>query len=341
MRLGLLSFTPKGALLGQSIFRLPGVEFISRAGGQSASAFVAEWWNKADGFVFIGAAGIAVRCIAPLVRSKASDPAVVVLDESGRFAVPILSGHLGGANQLAKELAALTGGQAVLTTATDVNGAFAVDVWSGQAGCTLLETSRIKAVSGALLRGEPVGLYSEFPVQGALPPGMTLGPAPVGVCVSLSGAEEPFPTTLHAVPRIVTVGAGCRRNTAPDSFEAFVWDCLGHYNIAGQAVCAVASIDRKADEACLLAFCRANRLPFLTYSAEQLRRAKGVFSASAFVEQTVGVDNVCERSAVMGGGSLRIKKQARDGMTMAAAVREWRCCFEFIDGGNGLFLGGH
>lgn len=108
----------------------------------------------------MGAVGIAVRAIAPHCKSKATDPAVVVLDECGRFAVPLLSGHLGGANALARALAEACGAIPVITTATDANGVFAVDEWAKAQGCAVLEPERIKLVSGALLAGahRPAGI---------------------------------------------------------------------------------------------------------------------------------------------------------------------------------------
>ena len=327
MKLALLSFTPNGAILAQKLQRIEKIEWINRPGGVSAASFTSTFWNQVDGFVFIGAVGIAVRTVAPLLRSKAKDPAVVVLDELGRFAIPVVSGHLGGANCLAATLAAVSGGQPVITTATDLNGLFAVDVWSRKTGCSLVEIHRIKEVSGALLRGEQVGVFSDFPLPQHLPEGLSTEAARVGICISLNDRENPFPITLHAVPRIVVLGAGCRRGTEKEKFSSFMQETLEKANISLCAVRQVASIDLKADEPCILAFCKTHELPFQTYSAEELKRVKGEFQHSPFVEKTVGVDNVCERSAMASGGSLRIKKQARDGMTMAAAVLDWRCEF--------------
>lgn len=327
MKLALLFFTPNGAALAGRLQQIEGIEWKNRPEGEPAASFTASCWNQADGIVFIGAVGIAVRTVAPLIRSKANDPAVVVLDELGRFAIPILSGHLGGANRLAEKLAAETGGRPVITTATDINGLFAVDVWSRETGCSLVEIERIKQVSGALLRGEPVGVFSDFPLPQNLPEGLTTKAAQVGICISLNDQKNPFPVTLHAVPRIVVLGVGCRRGTEETKFSAFLQETLQKEGISLCAVRQVASIDQKADEPCIRAFCKAQGLPFQTYSAGRLRQVEGNFQTSPFVEKTVGVGNVCERSAMALGGSLQIRKQARDGMTMAAAVLEWRCKF--------------
>ena len=122
-----------------------------------------------DLIVFVGAAGIAVRAAAPYLAGKAYDPAVVVIDEQGRFVIPLLSGHLGGANELAGRLAEGLGATAVITTATDGRAVFAVDSWAKSHECVVFDPENIKYISGALLRGDTVGLRSAFPVDGLLP----------------------------------------------------------------------------------------------------------------------------------------------------------------------------
>ena len=152
-----LAFTEKGLALAQKLASaLPGAVARCGHGGPGLADWTAEQFAHADALIFVGAVGIAVRAIAPHCRSKAVDPAVVVLDECGHFAVPILSGHLGGANDLARALAAVCGAVPVITTATDANGVFAVDAWARHQNCAVLEPGRIKRVSSRLLAGGPV-----------------------------------------------------------------------------------------------------------------------------------------------------------------------------------------
>lgn len=176
-----LAFTAKGLALAQKLAAAyPGS--VTRCGHEAGQVHLADWTARqfagSDALVFVGAVGIAVRAIAPHCQSKAQDPAVVVLDECGRFAVPILSGHLGGANDLARALAAVCGAVPVITTATDANGVFAVDEWAKHQNCTVLEPERIKLVSGALLAGKTVQFASDWPIAGAPPDGITAGDAP-------------------------------------------------------------------------------------------------------------------------------------------------------------------
>lgn len=137
-----------------------------------------ERFSDSEAIGFIGACGIAVRAIAPYIRDKRTDPAVVVLDEAARFVIPLLSGHLGGANCLAELLAKALKAQAVITTATDVNRRFAVDVFAKAHGLVIDNMTLAKEVSADLLSGEPVGLFCDFPVDGPVPDGLfmdTLG----------------------------------------------------------------------------------------------------------------------------------------------------------------------
>ena len=162
-----LAFTDTGLALARRLAdALPGSVDRCGSGGVSLAGWTALQFAQSDALVFVGAVGIAVRAIAPHCRSKASDPAVVVLDECGRFAVPVLSGHLGGANNLARALAAVCGAVPVITTATDAHGIFAVDEWAKHQNCTVLEAERIKHVSSKLLAGQSVRFAAEFPVQG-------------------------------------------------------------------------------------------------------------------------------------------------------------------------------
>ena len=127
-----------------------------------------------DGILFVGACGIAVRSIAPYVASKKSDPAVLVIDECGKFVISLLSGHLGGANELALTASEILNAQAVVTTATDLHERFAVDIFAKKNGCDIMNMTAAKEVSAAVLAGEKVGFYSEFPWTGTLPQGLIL-----------------------------------------------------------------------------------------------------------------------------------------------------------------------
>lgn len=323
-------FTSAGAELAERVGHLPELDILEyHREAQPAKDFVREAFSKCDQILFISAVGIAVRMIAPYIRSKDSDPAVVVMDDAGQYAISLLSGHLGGANELTKYLSAHLGAQAIITTSTDVHGVFAVDVWSQKAGCVIGEVPRIKWISSALLEGTSVGFMSDYPVSG-LPECLREGDGELGICVSLDEWKSPFPRTLHIIPHILSVGVGCRKQLDSTVFENTVLEILREHRISLRAVRRIASIDIKREEPCIQYFCQKYEIPFQTFSAEELSQVAGDFTPSDFVKKTVGVENVCERSAVLGlagKGSLLIKKQARNGVTVAVACENWRCVF--------------
>ncbi len=235
-----------------------------------------------DALVFVGAAGIAVRGIAPFVKSKLSDPAVLVVDEQGQYVIPILSGHVGGANAFARTLAREIGAFPVITTATDGTDVFSVDTYARQQHMAIVEKDEIKHLSGALLAGEPIG---------ALTPecGFLITPDPV---------STPFSHTLHLVPQDLVVGIGCRRGVSAEQLYQWVSDrfCEKHWSL--YRIRAIASIDVKREEEGLCLLAKRLQVPFLTYPAEELLKQQGDFQGSGFVKDTVGVENVCERSAL-------------------------------------------
>ncbi len=294
----------------------------------SCAAWAKEGFAEADALVFCCAAGIAVRGIAPWVRSKKTDPAVVVVDETGRFAVSLLSGHIGGANELAEDIAADIGATPVVTTATDLNGLFAVDVFAEKNHLYIESMALAKEVSAALLAGEPVGFCSDLPVRGAVPPELTAGAADIGVCVTKHPSKAPYERTLRLVPRRWAAGLGCRRGKDPAAMERFFLSELAESGVSPRELRCIASVDLKRDEPCLLALAEKYRIPFLTYGAEELNALPGSFSGSDFVKSVTGVDCVSERAALLAsGGRLVCKKDARDGMTYALAEYEEDVCF--------------
>ena len=294
------------------------------------TTWTADAFARADALLFVGACGIAVRAVAPYVRDKFCDPAVVCVDEAGTYAIPLLSGHVGGANDLARRVSAQCGAQAVLTTATDVNGTFAVDEWARMHSLAIVERERAKEVSAALLEGRSVGFVCDagFATRslfdGELPHGLVDGAeaesCELGIAITLDAAARPFACTLHLVPRVITVGVGCKRGTSADAILQAVDACMEQVRVAPQAVRTLASIDVKKGEEGLRAAAKARGWELRFHSAEELAAVPGDFSSSEFVLQTVGVDNVCERAACACGEELLLGRVAKDGVTVAIAV---------------------
>ena len=283
-------------------------------------------FSSMDALVFVGACGIAVREIAPYVKSKKTDPAVLCIDERGQFVIPLLSGHIGGANALAVRLAERLDAVAVVTTATDVHGRFAVDAWAARQGCALSDMGLAKAVAAEILERD-VPLCSQFPITGALPEGTCAGESgALGIFIGWR-VRSPFTRTLRLIPRVLHVGIGCRRGTAAEAVEAAVEAVFAENGLDTAAIRGVYSIDLKRDEAGLLAACERNGWPVHFYTAQQLQEAEGDFTPSDFVRSVTGVDNVCERAARLGAEKLIVQKTARDGVTVAVAAEHWEVRF--------------
>lgn len=285
-----------------------------------------EFFSTCRLMIFIGATGIAIRSIAPYIRSKTRDPAVISIDEQGKFVIPLLSGHIGGANSLATGIAAVLKAVPVITTATDVNDLFAVDEWAARHNMSIFNMDAAKTFASYLVDCKKVGVKSEFPVRGPLPKGMILAEeGPVGLAISLRKTVQPFVETVVLRPRILHLGIGCRRGTSTDKIEEIVMQELTKLKVTLSVVKGIASIDVKKDEQGLLTFAEECALPVRFYSAEELNAVKGDFTPSAFVAQTVGVDNVCERAAVLDshGGTLLLRKTGRNGVTLAVAAENY------------------
>ena len=282
-----------------------------------------EAFRSCEALVFVASCGIAVRSIAPHIRSKTTDPAVIAADETGRFVVSLLSGHLGGANALAERIARAIGATPVVTTATDSNGLFSVDTWAKNNGFAISDMGIAKAVSAAILERE-IPFKSDFEIKGALPKGLCGGEAgDIGVYATYAGeSAEPFFKTLRLIPKCVILGIGCRRGMPAESIKRAVDKTLAINGIDARAVKRVCSIDLKKDEAGLLEYCREAGLPVSFYSAEELGAVEGDFTPSGFVKSVTGVDNVCERAAMKSADELMIRKTAEDGVTVAAALEK-------------------
>ena len=304
------AFTNRGIALAQKIADFLGEdtdvfvpERFSREGLNVISPTLTEWtgrvFHEAGALIFVGACGIAVRAVAPYIASKLHDPAVVVIDEAGNFVIPVLSGHIGGANELARKIAGYLHAQAVITTATDVNNLPAVDEWAVRHDCKIENPHAVKTVSGALLEGSSVG-----------------------AAVTSEEIPAPFPVTLWLRPKVLVLGAGCNRGVDPAKFEECALDFLNGAGVSVLSLRAAASIDLKKSEPAIVVFAERHNIPFITFTASELQAVQGKFTSSERVRYFTGTDNVCERSAVLAAGDgavLLRSKCVYDGMTFALA----------------------
>jgi len=303
------------------------------------SSAVQDIWVSCNSLVFIMASGIVVRTIAPLLKDKKTDPAVVVLDEAGKFAVSLVGGHLGGANALAHEIARFLGGEAVITTASDVNGLTSIDLWARDNDLAVENWDALPIVSTRYVNNGALRIYCTMSLK--LPDEFlrVVDPRFADVIVtnqldvykgaprcSIIGEECATGACkvkgqVYLRPRNLSVGIGCNSGTSQEEIEAVVRAVFEEQNLSFLSITGIATIDIKADEPGLKAFCTAHTFPMRTYRSDELNLVEGL-DRSDMVFKATGAYAVAEPAALLAGGSteLLVRKQKKGNVTVAVVV---------------------
>ena len=306
------------------------------------AAVMAEVWGEYGSIICIMATGIVVRTIAPLLVDKYRDPAVVVCDELGRFAISLISGHLGGANALAQRVAMATGGQAVLTTASDVLGKTALDLWCREVGLTSVDKAGLTRAMGRLVDRGTLTIWSRTSL-GNLPEDLVAveNRSSADLIVDYRINTSHHGTLL--VPKALVMGVGCNRGTPKEVIAAAIQATCDQHQLRAEAIARLASmdlnadvvgllvaanarlasIDLKADEVGLLECAAESGLAIDFYSKDQLNQVEGVASSAAVLRAT-GAKGVAEPAALLSAGTgarLLVAKMKWGDVTTAVAER--------------------
>ena len=333
MKIALISLTENGRLISEKIaasnidnlyfsrFAFYKYTDENASSFKSLSGLIDVIFYEYDALVFIASCGIAVRVIASHVTSKYTDPAVLVIDEQGKYTISLLSGHIGGANALAGRIAGLINSQPVITTATDVGGKFSPDSFAAANSLYICERVLAKKIAAKAVGNEPFGFCSDYPVINYPNNIFDESCTKIGIYITDSINKSPFDNTLHLIPQNIVLGIGCKKNTNPRILSDFILKKLEDYNIPIFRVTEIHTIDLKKNEEAILSFGEQFNIPVKFCSSKQLMEAEGTFSHSDFVMKITGADNVCERSAAVEGDKIIIPKQAENGITMAVSEK--------------------
>lgn len=350
MFIRICAFTDTGKRLQEKIISQLNTDIFLPRTEEKADHWTGDCFDKRLPIVFIGATGIAVRMISPYVKDKFYDSPVIVIDEKGQYVIPILSGHLGGANELAGRIAAAIGAEAVITTATDVQGKFSVDLFARDKNLEIVNREGIAQLSQKILRGETISVAIEEGLGIQLPEDMdyvsydfktyavpegkkaederifqaensitreknfyAVKKPVIDLLIGRNVDDKPALLTLRTKPYIL--GMGCRKGKDFESLRSFLETGLKanlgiEKNEISGRVRAIATIDLKKDEPGLMMLAQYYHIPLITYSADQLKSLEGDFSHSDFVEKTTGVSGVCERAAIFCAKTLGGRQNA-------------------------------
>lgn len=346
MKLAIVAITSRGAQLARQLgAELPEARVYlpeKFRGGDDCDYFdqpLAVWlpnlFSTVEQLICIMATGIVVRILGRELRGKDKDPAVVVMDEAGQFAISLLSGHLGGANDLARRLATICGATPVITTATDVNRLPSWDQAARDAGLVVEPVAHLKTLNRLLLEGGRIALVDQRRrIAGTFAslPGVTLyenfAAATRSSADGLVFVTHRFlphlqnqPEMLALRPRDLVVGVGCNRNTSAEEIEMAVRNKLKQSFLAFGSIACIATIDAKRDEVGLLKFAEAYNLPIEFHTAEELNRVEISSPVSIHAQRAVGAKGVCEPAALLssGLGEMLIRKQKVGNLTLAVA----------------------
>lgn len=283
---------------------------------------VKELFLTYDQLIFIMATGIVVRTIGPLLEHKSKDPAVLVMDEKGHHVISLLSGHLGGANQLTLEIAELMKSDPVITTSSDLNDVLSIDMFAEKYDLLLKDYEGAKVVTSFLVNGDDVNVIGGHFTEKQYVHSNGIANVFIG--------HLSFDSVLPAVqlyPKNLVLGIGCKRNTSYQELMAFIQETMAAYHLDIKCVKKLCSAWVKADEKCLIAMSSSLEIPFETYSQEEILKVAMDFEGSHFVMDTLGVPCVSEPTGYLGSdyGTCLVKKIKKSGMTLS--IWEKKLCY--------------
>ncbi|MBE6091178.1 MAG: cobalt-precorrin 5A hydrolase [Clostridium beijerinckii] len=295
----------------------------------SLKTITKEAMNNSEGIIFISSTGIAVRAIAPFLKGKDKDPGVVVVDLSSKYAINILSGHLGGGNELTYKVSEILNSMPIITTASDNLGLIAPDILAKENNLIIEDLKKAKYMAALLIDKKIIGIkddYNIIKITNGYEKIQCLREDCIWIthCLKSSNNEEiektDYSKILRLIKKDIVLGIGCRKGTTYEKLYDFVNANLIKYNLDIRAISGIVSVDIKANEEGIIKLAEKINCPFKTFSKDEIKTVQDKYDKSEFVFKTLGITGVCEPSVDLAGAEVIISKIKHEGMTLAIGV---------------------
>ncbi|MDU1442347.1 MAG: cobalt-precorrin 5A hydrolase [Clostridium cochlearium] len=326
MKMAIITITQNGDEIATTIEKLlkGDVTIFSKNNSENFvfKDVVKKAFEEFEAIVFITSTGIAVRSIAPYIKSKDKDPAVIVIDNSGNYVISLLSGHLGGANEISLKIAETIKATPVITTATDNLGITAPDMIAKENNLIIDNLKDAKDIASLLVGGEKVVFLDEENII-STPKGYTRDfKDSKGVVYVTNKIDYKLPNELSNMKKLklirknIVLGIGCRKDYSKEAMENNVANTLREYNIDKRAIKSIGTVEIKKEEKAIINLSQKLQAPMKIFTIDEIKEVHKDFEGSDFVEKTIGVRSVAEPCVKLQGGNNISGKLKLNGMTL-------------------------
>jgi cobalt-precorrin 5A hydrolase len=324
MKTAIISFNKQGEELAEKFKTNINAELYIKSDYNNCtlSELIGELMGKYKALIFISSTGIAVRAIAPYIKSKDIDPAVIVIDILGKFVISLLSGHLGGANELAAKIADIIKAELIITTATDNLGLVAPDIIAKENNLVIDDLKKAKKIASLLVEGKKVAFFDEenkIKVPKGYTDNLEEAQGVVHVTNKInkdSNLDMLEQSRLQLIRRNIILGIGCRKSYSPEKMRNIVLEKLDEFNIDKRSVKTIATVEVKKDETAIIELSQYLKAELKISTLEEIKTIQDKYKGSDFVEKSIGVRAVCEPCVELAGGIHLTNKISCEGMTI-------------------------
>lgn len=317
MKIAIICFSDLGEKIAEKIaLNIESPKIYSSRQIDNLKSLIGEIFENYTHIIFVGAVGIAVRLIAPYIKDKTIDPAIIAVDDMGRYAISILSGHIGGANEFTVRISEILGAKAIITTASDSRGIESVDMFAKRCNLTIEDMSVAKTITSIIVNNGRIRFISENHEKINYPNVFENDYEGCIYVTSKENVEISKPCCILR-PHNLIVGIGCRRGKSKDEILNAIGIVFKQHNLSMKSIHSICSVDLKEDENGIIESCQYLNCKFTTYSKEEIQSVQNKFEKSSFVNSKIGVTSVCEPSVYLASGNIIVGKTVFNGITVS------------------------